>query len=825
MTVVRLLLVNHFTLLLLLTILGMLSSCNPTELTARNSRGYVNYGDGSMEGKAFVYKDSPYIFAGAKYGPNNVDMGEFLDPVPELITENSNLTGNCVLNLFYEVSIDECFRSFVSEASSSQSLPRNEDGTFIFPANSPEFYQVNAQYHLRIGTEKFFEKLSFAWNQVQFEMYKSIPGQLATSKLFWFKAMSSLDRKIFNFDYLTMYSQCDLDGNAAFSVAEPSLCFGGLKDHSNFYFVQDPSVIYHELGHALISIMMNMRNYNSTYGYHPLRSNLGSLGYNEAGSIGEGVADYFSYIMNKRERFGEYALGIFEQSRPLSEADTLHTLPGIEETSEGRLSYPQYLLYDPNNKEEPYEDVHYAGQIVSHYLVALTKSLKTECYFTNESDGGHEMATNLVFLLLSETFSELGDLFAKGVDTTSSYNFTNLDKDSSYLWTQTNNPITFRRFFQTFAKKIHQKVSTINACSSFDKNKSEKLLDDYGLLLFKTLNDNGTSTIDASVGYSPILTSVSENNRRKSVLVSKDLLALGSRTEEYPSRVSFYIIDNSTDIENLLKELLYKGFTVPISSGTAGTEYNNDNAKISPGEIIGIIPDLLNNSNSTIAGVQLLATDWDHVDITDQQTGNFKPCVIDSTTTVDQGGETGNTCTTTSTTYKRLIKDSFTGLFPNEAAAPACMVLSEEGESSRWVSQNEFRKKQGLSLLDKDCLGYQTGVMSDTDFTYNPHECLIRFLPGKNEAYYSRIEPQKTYHESVVGISGNRSFNVGNLLLMEVNKWIPPGTKFRCRLRARFSNCSDCYTDGTNSNDDFIDAEFNGMKPYKILNFDFEIND
>ncbi len=62
-------------------------------------------------------------------------------------------------------------------------------------------------------------------------------------------------------------------------------------------------------------------------------------------------------------------------------------------------------------------------------------------------------------------------------------------------------------------------------------------------------------------------------------------------------------------------------------------------------------------------------------------------------------------------------------------------------------------------------------------------------------------------------------------MIMEVNKWIPPGTKFRCRLRARFSNCSDCYNDSTNGSDDFLESEMNGKKPFKVLNFEFDVND
>ncbi len=837
--------------------LTLLASCNPTELTPKNAKSSVMANDGSLNGMAYVYEDSPYVLGGPNYGPSNVSMSSFLNPLAKLITPNNSLTGNCTMNFYGPgVTINDCVRSLSKASASTQPIPRKADGTYIFPTDSSEFYQVNSLYHVNLANKMFHDKLNFAYQQaMNMDMYgetKSIPSYLMSSKLFWFKAMSSIDKKIFNFDYLTTYSQCDLEGNASFNPTGPTLCFGGLKQFPGFYFIQDPSVIYHELGHAYIALMMNLRNGVNSTNYHPLRSNLGGFGYDEAGSIGEGVADYFSYMMNKRERFGEFALGkTSKQARPLTESDGLHSIPGIEETPEGRLSYPQFLLYDPNNPDAIFEDVHYAGQIVSHYLVALTKELKTSCSLTTQPDGGHDQATSLVLLLLSETLSELGDLNARGVDGyNSSMNnfsipligsdyFVNLDVTNSFLWSQFNNPVTYRRFFQTFAKNINKYISYYSPstregiCPLFTKDKSEKLLDDYGLLLFKTYNDNGNSTKDRNTTIktavtqyaTPILTPVSENNRRKSVLVSKELLELSTRTTENPDRVGFYIIDNSTDMEAVLKELLYKGFTVPTSPNVSGTIYNNNNIRISPGEILGLIPNLLNKSNSTMAGVQLLATDWDHVHVTETQTGHFKPCVIDSITTEEQGGEKNGTCTSTDPNYKRLIKDSASNTFPSSAAAPVCMVLSEEGETSKWVSQNEFRKKQGLSLLDKDCLGYSTSTVSDQDFTFNPHECLVRFLPGANDAFYSKIEPQKSYYESVIKDSEGGSFNIGNVLLLEVNKWIPPGTKFRCRLRARFSNCSDCYTDGNHSNDDFIDSEYNGHRPFKVINFDFEIND
>jgi hypothetical protein len=828
------------------TLVLTLSACNPTDLPPKSAKTNIISNDGSMDGKAFVYEDSPYALAGPSYSRSNVDMKSFLSQEGKLITTNNRLTSNCDM-IFYSfpVSISDCIYSLVSQTSTTTPLPRNSDKTYIFPTNSEEFYQVNTLYHLNKVTELFFSKLNFAYEQAQSLVAtnepRSIPYYLMNSKLFWFKAMANIDSRYFKKDYLTSYSKCDEESNAYFIQAGPEICFGTYAKFPSLRVVQDPSVIYHEMGHALVSIMLNMRNGTSSTNYHPFRSGMGGAGYDEAGAINEGIADYFSYMMNKRERFAEWAFN--GGARPISEADSMHTIPGIDETSAGRLSYPQYLMYDARTPNEQNEEVHSAGQVASHYFVALTKSLKSECGYSSDDDGGHKAATDIVFLLIAETLSELGDLNAKGIDNFYSplggnAYFTNLDSTNSFLWTQTNNTISYRRFFQTFAKNINKYVSymspsRIGLCPSFDKNKSERLLDDYGILLFRTYNDNGTSTKSRSVNYGSEVpgmvfplspTPVSENNRRKSVLISKQLIQLATKTDTNPSRVGFYIIDNSSDIEDALKNLIFKGVTVPISTNVAGTVYNNNNIKISPGEIIGIIPNLLNNSNSTMAGVQLLSTDWDHVHVTDTTTGNFKPCVLDTVTTTDQGGEAGQTCTTTEPNYRRLVQGNL-NTFPASAVAPVCMVQMEEGDSTRWVSQNEFRKKQGLSLLDKDCLSYTSSSSSDQDFTFNPHECLVRFLPNANSSFFSKIGPQKTYYETAIKDSSSGRFNMGNVMLMEINKWVPPGTKFRCRLRARFSNCSDCFNDGSNADDDFIDAEFNGSKPFKIINFEFDVND
>ncbi len=831
-----------------------LASCNPTEITSSGQRANSSYG-GEMVNHAYIYRESPAILGGKGYGPD-VNMKNFVDgSMPEFITDKTLLKGDCTVDLLGNiVTFSDCLHTFASKSASQQLLARKSDGTWIFPTNSSEFYQVNGHYHVQRGVNTFYEKLKFTYDNLYSNpsfigSTKSTPYYLPQTNLFWFQANTPTNDNYFRNSFLSTYTLCNFELNAQFNPAGPDLCFGKWSAHSSFFFVQDPSVVYHELGHALIAIMMNFRNGVPgalATDFHPLRSNLGSYGYTEAGSIGEGVADYYSFVMTKRTHFGEWALGkSLGATRPMSEDDALH-IQGVDTTSEGRLSYPQYILYDPNQPNTPIEDVHYAGQIISHYLVALTKSLQNQCASINPVDK-HEVSTSYVMMLLAETFSEMGDLKSIGFDTKIGsardpssyiYRLNNLDETSSFMWAHVINPPTYRKFAQIMAKNISKYISS-TLCQEFDQNESEKLLDDYGLLLFKTYNDNNTSTKNAGIrlkennnfNFTDDFTTVAlaplpinEGNRRKTVLVSKQQLSMAVPSTE-KDIASYYIIDNQASISGILENLLFKGYPMNPSTGVAGIEYNNSNIRISPGEIVAIIPNLQNSSNSTMAGVQLLATDWDHVNITDTTglNGNFDPCVVDEVTTTAQGAEAAATCTTTMNTFKRHLKTA--GVFAQEAAAPICLVQLEEGDVTRWVSQNEFRKKQGLSLQDKDCLGF-AGTAYTEDFTFNPHECLVRALPGANSAFYSKIDAQKSYMETIRTGNPDHIFGAGNAILFEVNKWIPPGTKFRCRMRAKFSNCSDCFSSPTDSsNDDYIDAEYNGAKPFKIINLEFNVND
>ncbi len=846
----------HLWTIFLIASLSIFSSCNPTEIASTGTRsGIVSNSDGSLDGAAYIFRESPSILTSGRATPGAFNISRIVDGRLEIVTENSSLTANCSVTLFfygtYNDEVTDCIRSLGQETDTVPTT-RNAQRMFVFPVGSEEFYNTNTLYHLQLAKNKYLDKLKYAYDKIHslsVTIPKSIPSYLRDSGHFWFKGVTSTNARQLRNSFLTSYSFCDFDQNASFRPADTSLCFGGFEEFENTYTAQDPSIIYHELMHGLVSIMLNFRNGDST-STHPFRSSLGGFGITEASSINEGLADYFSYVMTKRTHFGEWGLGATTNSdRPMSERDPDH-IAALDTTPEGRLAYPTYLLYNPNNPDKQIDDDHLTGMIVSHYLVALTETLKTQCSLTSESDEGHDTATSYVMLLVAETLAELGDLNAKGVDDfmtpfSSGLFFNNLDSTNSYVWQQSMNQTNFRRFFQVFAKNTFKYISS-NICTGFDKNESEKLLDDYGLLLFKTYNNNGNSTKDRTQVYrnavsfipNQSLTPVSEDNRRKTVMVSKQLLdvaTVGSSTA-----VNFYLIDNRTDVTNLLGELLFKGLAVPLSTGVSSTDYNNGNVKISPGEVVGIIPNLYNGSNTPMAGVQLLANDWDHTHITDTVNGYFKPCAVDTVTTTDQGAESGLSCVNTVPTpypdkdYDRLYKRCPTSapctesqkVFPTQAAAPVCLVQLDEGDSSRWVSQNEFRKKkEGLSVQDKDCLGYSTGGVTDKDFTFNPHECMVRFLPGANTAFYTRIDSRKNFYQTVIEPTDNRRFSVGNLMLMEVNRAVPPGTKFRCRMRARFSNCSDCYNDSTNSSDDFLDYEFNGHKPFKVINFEFDVND
>lgn len=839
--------------------------------------------------QALIYSDNPVILTGKDI--KTAQYTGFL--VPKFITDQPILKESCFFTqtsaspiVSSNVSAKDCFSVFnenIAGASELASVNRSWD----FPPHSDEFYQVNTFYHKKLITKRFLEALSFAHDYVHFSSALTIPPStkhnLADTQSFWLTDLGKLSP-------LRTFAKCRPTVEAFFSPAQDLVCFGVDSANGRFRMVQDPSVIYHEMGHAIVKIMMNQRNITKesltlTDIAHPFESDLGEIFYDEAGAINEAIADYFSYVLNQRTEVAEFAFKfLVGQARPLEETAPAHsanisTLPGE------RLSYPQYLHYDPLVPGENIEDIHNAGAVVSHYLVALTKEFKRSCQFTTTDPHQiHKITTNYVLMLINETLAEMGDLTGSGSDFLSfaatansalqNVFFTNLNNEASFLWTQNVNPPNYRRFSQAFAKYTLHYISDPQRglCPQFNKDRLETLLDNFGLLLFKSYEDKGdgihtqnftsqsyalfqNNTIPVSSSLNrrvtpPIFnTRVNESNRRQSTLISKEFIELDDDPQAF-------VIDGQSAIRKVLSELTFEGNNVLTSQGLAGAEYNNNNIKFSPGEIVALALNVHNTSNSIMGGVQILANDWDHMKLNDSnhnyvnKTSNtnglfnntitggvasHSPCQINGFPSLSEGGSTDSAtsvpgqCSFQSKTNfqidtSQVISGQSFPKFDLDSPQPICLVQFNDETDTKWVSQDFFRKRS-IGLEDNDCLNNPS--MSGNKF--NPNECLVRFLPGANQVVYGKIDPQKSWTETLFNNENDIKFEFGQYFLVEINKLITPGTKFTCRFRARMSNCRDCFDNIQNSSDptlgDYNDFEYTGHKPYKVLDFQFTVLD
>src|SRR5690606_20105876 len=97
---------------------------------------------------------------------------------------------------------------------------------------------------------------------------------------------------------------------------------------------------------------------------------------------------------------------------------------------------------------------------------------------------------------------------------------------------------------------------------------------------------------------------------------------------------------------------------------------------------------------------------------------------------------------------------------------------------------------------------------------------------GADVAWMSSIDGKKNWSNSLPK-DENGSVNIGGhqAVFFEVSPWIAPGTTFICRMRVRFSNCSDCYHDVNFGDDDFLDNDYATGKPFKIVNLQFTVVD
>jgi len=756
----------------------LLSACMPNvsnELRTRSSNNQTGAQNVSV-GQGYILADNPIILGNNANISPSYNLNKFLSVAP--ITTNSYLISKNDCYFPTSLTSKECF-SVVANKDSLTPL-QTSTGKWDYRAESPEFLQVNTFYHMQKILDKFFVDIRNGYNTY-----------LLNPAIFDLSTPNAVVRNDSKYEMylkepLSIEADCQEEDNAYYNSAQNKLCFGFFADSAQMRWAQDSTVIYHEAGHFFQHMQFNFRNLSNPF--NPARPRLGNFGYSEASSIGEGLSDYFSYYVNSRTHFAEWAAGrILGQSRPLKEDDPVH-ISALNTSSNGRLSYPDFLTYSPNFPEQPVEDEHYAGMIMSHYLVALTEDLMSKCGYTKDT------SKSFVMFLVQETLAELGDLSTKGSNN-GAIGSINLSSTYALDWVMKNNPVTYRSFMQTLAKKLKGTVGnpSINSCRGtvYTKDQIEKLIDDYGLLLFRTYNEKRNHA-------NPVTnqnTLVTTTNRNKTTLISKNFL----KFDPTVGAAYAYIIDNQANIYSLVRDLV-KEAIINIDSQFANVPYNNGNGKLSPGEIVGVVLNLYNDSNSTMGGVQVLANDYYNLD-----PATKKPCSYQSTSSTSDKFPTSSEGGTTCAAASASALTDFT---------PGCFIQTTESGATKWVSQNTFRNK--LALDSSMCI----------DST-KPEECFIKAIKGADQAWFSKIDPKKNWMKTLTSSTNNTTpeIKASNLILYEVSKHLPHGTVINCRFRARFTNCDDCYHDSTRSQYDFFDTDYNGDKPFKILNLQMTVLD
>ncbi|MBT3982505.1 MAG: hypothetical protein HOE90_14200 [Bacteriovoracaceae bacterium] len=760
-----------------------------------NSESSLNSGYGR------VLTDNPIVLSGYDWTlPAGVSLAQFLISDQDFISNTGTLSSSCTGSSY---TIQNCYK--VLQTNTSTPLyPLNGRWAYSPDTENSKWLQTHTMGHMNKGVDNFLAALSYSYGASQSGLTassyaSSIPTTLYSGYGFWY------DQK-----QLIAYSEGYSGDNAFFTPSTFTVTFGTSVETPGLKFATDPSVVYHEFGHGYVQIMSNMRNVVDSSITE--RVDFGIRMYDEPGAINEGIADYFSYIMNDRTHVGEWALGrFFNLSRPLIESDSRH-VSGINSDPDKRLSYPTYVRYDPYYNENPIEDLHLTGMIASHYFVALTGDLQSYC---NKDLSG---AQKDVVYMITESLSEIGDLTTKDSDVTGIYPYStysnhvnlNTDSASAKLWATVIRPGGFRRFFQTFGKNV---LARFGSCMTQDL--IEQRLDMYGLLLFKTFNEDGNGYDFAgsvSYGNDGTINAVSAVNRIYTKLIAKELIELPT-----DGTTQAYIVDEQQSVYDFVTTLKASGRITNISSLIPGDlSYNNGNSKPSPGEVFGMAINLKNKSNSDMAGVTILANDWDHARY---ESGEFKMCntlgdsfplTSENAATVDAAipavdGECGYVTKENGAQVNEVT----------EVLAPVCFALSRETSDTKWVDQNKFRSSQGLDT--SECLG---GSSSTSD-------CYLRAIDGANFSVYPVISASKTFGETLeeeedagVSLKGN------HVILFELSPWTPPGTTFNCRLRARFTNCDDCWHDPNQAdNDDYLDYQYSGADPYKIINFQFTVID
>lgn len=771
--------------------LFIFTSCMPTQprtgarLTRQNSSTVDNTNAPVGFGRAL--QDNPIILSGNANLSPDINLNTLLKSNYDFINSGQTLTDTCSVNGVTMPS--DCFQIQLDENTVPLS---NSSRKWGYEASTSNFLQVHTYFHQNKSTDRFHSALYKNLGYAQSATYRTaIPTTLSTDYWFWSDQYNSSG------DTLTIYPGCDQPDNASFSSSRWSLCYGFDSVYNQVKFAHDPTIAYHETGHAFIFVMSNSRN---SAGNTVVRVNPGYSSYDEAGALNEGLADWASYYINGRTHFAEWALGRFiNLSRPISESDSLH-IAGISTASNEKLSYPAYLTYEPNEPEQLVEDIHNAGMIASHFLTAFTKDLQSVCGYS------HAVAGDYVLYFIHETLAELGDLTAKAGDS-GVVGLVNLNTTHAYNWHKYINPINYRKFFQTFGRylslSIGQSLSTSCNGTYYNISRFETLLDNYGLLLFRTYNNNGNIS---TTGHAGTNTTVSDANRLRSVLINKSLIGY----DPSANAVTGFIVDSRASIKTAIKGLIESGQITTVSAQIPSDfRYNNNNSMVGPGEVVALALNLYNKSNTPMAGVQVLANDWDHVK---RGAGSDagKPCNnFEDLFPIDSEGGTGNAeGASAAGNCNYITRDNGT---TGSEIAPACFVQYKKDGATNWALQNKLQEQMGLASTD--CLD-----------SSNTESCFIRVIKGADHAFYSKIDANKTWSNSLMSEGKTPTLSPGNMIFIEASPWTPPGTTFNCRMRVRFTNCDDCWHDLTlTPKDDYYDYEYSGNTPFKIINFQFTV--
>lgn len=848
---------------ILITALFIFSSCVPGTSTSTSGGSRSSASSSYLTtGYGYILPDSPNYVSSTrpKY---NVKLSTIIDYIPYYITDNSTLRKDCFFKKsFYSrtqkqyeedatnvlldnygspYSLDSCFEVYRTLAG--QEPLYAVDGKWNYNADSDAFMQVSTYYHSSLIADRYLHALYKMYNFGNSYILASgtlarvvLPTDFATEDSFWYSSYpgtsSTIDQK------LKIFSRCTESEDPHYSLTDNELCFPHSEDFPGMDYAEDVTIIYHEFGHFLTHSLMNLRNtyYDKSHSSNPLRlrTTLGTIPYDEGRAINEGLSDYYSYYINGRNSFGDWALAMVKDNmiasdRPIDEDHESHS-SAISTTPEGRLSYPDYLYYDANYQEIPIEGIHYAGQISSHFLVALTKEIKENCGLTYADDWDlHRQSTDIVLHFIANTLAEQGDLTTMGhAGNSNSSAYVNLYRgttsealeNSSYLWATLANPLNYRTFFQVFSKNAVSILPIL--CPAWlpslsdAKDFLEPLLDDYGLLLFSNYNFDGNDTSNAHT-IAASINKIDPLNRQKSVLITKNFLDFSSDE----SVQAAYVVDSRSTLRTILASVTAGGIAVPSDNLSSTLEYNNGNGKISPGEMVGVALNLYNHSNSPLVGVQILGNDWDHTKkVVDADTGaiSYQPCQIDGWPTVDEGGivSEGNASIPGNCDY--VTRYNGQNSAEAERIDPVCLVQYKTDTETTWVTQDEYLDKlDGQTFNSEDCL------FDDND---KRNRCLVNVMQGLDQAVYSKLDSQENYLQTLTTSAGTPSFSMRNLIFLEVSKGVPPGTIFNCRFRARFTNCSDCYDNPNDSyTDDYADYEYSGATPFKVLNFQFIVID